>query len=67
MDAYMIFSIIFVTLLMALQANFYFDSVLGKSKRKTQRALYFVVFVMLGYFYLASSFSDLVSTAVACY
>ncbi|MDQ0656528.1 hypothetical protein QF041_001295 [Paenibacillus sp. W2I17] len=34
MGTYMIFSIIFVTLLMAFQANFYFDSVLGKSRRK---------------------------------
>lgn len=65
MDAYMIFSIIFVTLLMAFQANFYFDSVLGKSSRKPRRAIYFLVFVMLGYFYLVSSFSDIVSTAVA--
>lgn len=65
MDVYMILSIIFVTLLMAFQANFYFDSVLGKSKRKPQRVFYFIVFLMLGYFYLASSFSDLVSTAVA--
>ncbi|WP_440119388.1 ATP-binding protein [Paenibacillus sp. QZ-Y1] len=65
MDTYMILSVIFVTLLMAFQANFYFDSVLGKSKRKPQRAVYFMVFVGLGYFYLATSFSDLVSTAVA--
>ncbi|MGE6666087.1 GHKL domain-containing protein [Paenibacillus xylanexedens] len=65
MDTYMIFSIIFVTLLMAFQANFYFDSVLGKSRRKPRRAIYFMVFVMLGYFYLVSSFSDIISTAVA--
>lgn len=65
MDMYMMFSIIFVTLLMAFQANFYFDSVLGKSKRKPRRAVYFLVFVLLDYFYLATSFSDLVSTAIA--
>ncbi|WP_458126796.1 GHKL domain-containing protein [Paenibacillus sp. Z3-2] len=65
MDAYMIFSIIFVTLLMAFQANFYFDSVLGKSSRKPRRAIYFLVFVLLGYFYWVSSFSDIGSTAVA--
>lgn len=65
MGTYMIFSIIFVTLLMAFQANFYFDSVLGKSRRKPRRAIYFMVFLMLGYFYLVSSFSDIISTAVA--
>ncbi|MBY0115321.1 ATP-binding protein [Paenibacillus xylanexedens] len=65
MDTYMIFSIFFVTLLMAFQANFYFDSVLGKSNRKPRRAIYFLVFVMLGYFYWVSSFSDIGSTAVA--
>ncbi|OMF17864.1 ATP-binding protein [Paenibacillus amylolyticus] len=65
MDTYMIFSIIFVTLLMAFQANFYFDSVLGKSRRKSHRAIYFIVFILLCYFYLVSSFSDIVSTAVA--
>ncbi|MCL6658789.1 MULTISPECIES: GHKL domain-containing protein [Paenibacillus] len=65
MDSYMIFSIIFVTLLMAFQANFYFDSVLGKSRRKPRRAIYFIVFILLDYFYLVSSFSDIVSTAVA--
>ncbi|WP_340401908.1 GHKL domain-containing protein [Paenibacillus sp. FSL H8-0079] len=65
MDAYMIFSIIFVTLLMAFQANFYFDSVLGKSRRKPHRAIYFIVFILLCYFYLVSSFSDIVSTALA--
>lgn len=65
MDTYMIFSIIFVTLLMAFQANFYFDSVLGKSRRKPRRVIYFMVFVMLGYFYLVSSFSDIASSAVA--
>ncbi|MGE6579060.1 GHKL domain-containing protein [Paenibacillus xylanexedens] len=65
MDTYMSFSIIFVTLLMAFQANFYFDSVLGKPRRKPRRAIYFIVFVMLGYFYLVSSFSDIISTAVA--
>lgn len=65
MDTYMLFSIIFVTLLMAFQANFYFDSVLGKSKRKPQRAIYFMAFIVLDYFYLATSFSDIVSTAIA--
>ncbi|WP_336760027.1 ATP-binding protein [Paenibacillus sp. USHLN196] len=65
MDMYMIFSIFFVTLLMAFQANFYFDSVLGKSSRKPRRAIYFLVFVLLGYFYWVSSFSDIGSTAVA--
>ncbi|PKQ90612.1 ATP-binding protein [Paenibacillus sp. BGI2013] len=65
MGTYMIFSIIFVTLLMAFQANFYFDSVLGKSRRKPRRGIYFIVFILLCYFYLVSSFSDIVSTAVA--
>ncbi|WP_405152686.1 GHKL domain-containing protein [Paenibacillus sp. FSL K6-0108] len=65
MDAYMILSVIVVPLLMAFQVNFYFDSVLGKSKRKPYRALYFTVFIILGCFYLTSSFSPLISSAFA--
>ncbi|KOY17929.1 ATP-binding protein [Paenibacillus xylanivorans] len=65
MDIYVILSFIVVPLLMAFQVNFYFDSVLGKSKRKPHRAIYFIVFVVVGYFYLASSFSPVVSSAVA--
>ncbi|MGC5772841.1 GHKL domain-containing protein [Paenibacillus pabuli] len=65
MDAYMILAILAVTLLMAFQVNFYFDSVLGKSKHKRHRAIYFVLFVVLGYFYLASSFPPVVSSVVA--
>ncbi|PQP81360.1 ATP-binding protein [Paenibacillus sp. PCH8] len=65
MSTYIIWSVIFVTLLMAYQANFYFDSVLGKSKRKPHRAIYFMLFIVLDFFYLVSSFSDIVSSAVA--
>ncbi|MCG7381243.1 sensor histidine kinase [Paenibacillus sp. ACRRY] len=65
MDTYVILSIIVVPLLMAFQVNFYFDSVLGKSKQKPRRAIYFVLFIVLGYFYLASSFPPVVSSFIA--
>ncbi|MEN1986151.1 ATP-binding protein [Paenibacillus hubeiensis] len=65
MDAYVFLSVIVVPLLMAFQVNFYFDSVLGKPKRKPQRVIYFIVFVVLGSFYLGTSFSPVVSSALA--
>ncbi|MGF9696871.1 MULTISPECIES: sensor histidine kinase [Paenibacillus] len=65
MDTYVIWSVIVVTLLMAFQVNFYFDSVLGKFRRKRHRAIYFVLFIVLGYFYLASSLPPIVSSVVA--
>ncbi|MFE6076362.1 ATP-binding protein [Paenibacillus sp. NPDC057886] len=65
MDTYVILSVIVVPLLMAFQVNFYFNSVLGKSRRKPYRAIYFIVFVVLGYFYLVSSFSPVFSSAFA--
>lgn len=65
MDAYVLLSVIVVPLLMAFQVNFYFDSVLGKPQRKPRRIFYFIVFVVLGSFYLGTSFSPVVSSALA--
>ncbi|WP_427050721.1 GHKL domain-containing protein [Paenibacillus sp. TC-CSREp1] len=57
--------IIFMTLLMTFQANYYFDSVLGKTRRKPRRAIYFIVFILLNFFYLATRLPSVLSTALA--
>lgn len=57
--------VIVMTLLMTFQANYYFDAVLGKSRRKPRRTVYFVVFILLNFFYLATRLPSLLSTSLA--
>ncbi|WP_434751251.1 GHKL domain-containing protein [Paenibacillus amylolyticus] len=57
--------VILLTLLMTFQANYYFDSVLGKSRRKPRRTIYFVVFILLNFFYLATRLPSVLSTVLA--
>ncbi|WP_433706968.1 GHKL domain-containing protein [Paenibacillus illinoisensis] len=64
MEPFTILSIIIVTLLMAFQVNFYFNSVLGKSRQKPNRVVYFVLFIVLCFFYLASTLPSVISSLV---
>ncbi|MCK6073535.1 ATP-binding protein [Paenibacillus silvae] len=57
--------VIFMTLLMTFQANYYFDSVLGKTRRKSRRTIYLMVFVLLNFLYLAIRLPSVLSTALA--
>lgn len=57
--------VLLLTLLMTFQANYYFDSVLGKSRRKPRRTIYFAVFMLLDFFYLAVRLPSVFSTAIA--
>ncbi|MGQ8872390.1 GHKL domain-containing protein [Paenibacillus sp. TSA_86.1] len=57
--------VILLTLLMTFQANYYFDSVLGKSRRKPRRTMYFIVFILLNFLYLAIRLPSVLSTVLA--
>ncbi|MEK4436618.1 GHKL domain-containing protein [Paenibacillus sp. FSL K6-2862] len=64
MEPFTILSVIVVTLLMAFQVNFYFNSVLGKSRQKPHRVVYFALFIVLCFFYLASTLPSVISSLV---
>ncbi|MBR2565407.1 MAG: sensor histidine kinase [Paenibacillus sp.] len=65
MIIFQLMSVVFMTLLMTFQTNFYFNSVLGKSRRKPRRAIYFIVFILLNFLYLAIRLPGALSTIIA--
>ncbi|AEI46415.1 sensor histidine kinase [Paenibacillus mucilaginosus] len=54
-----------VAVAMALQANFYFNSVFGKESSKPAKSMYIIGFIILDVLYLTVSLSEILSSLIA--
>lgn len=54
-----------IVLVMGVQLNFFFNSVFGKSARKHNRFIYFIIFGLLDYLYLVIPLSPILSLILA--
>lgn len=54
-----------IVLVMGVQLNFFFNSVFGKSAKKHNRFIYFIIFGLLDFLYLVIPVSPILSSILA--
>lgn len=67
MDGMLLFLNVSVVLVMAVQVNFYFNSVFGKEKSKPTKKWFVLLFLLLNFWYMSAYFTPLLSSLIALF